>query len=68
MYSFIREEHRETYNVFYKEITGKKLQTVVLAGPTTSGLKRKVPSNSTQSKEEPKLKKQKEDKKVRECS
>ena len=69
MYSFIKEEHRETYNVFYKEITGKKLKTVVLSGPSASGLKRKAPAgDSTRPKEEPRLKKQKADKKVRvEC-
>lgn len=63
MYSFILEEHKETYSVFYKEITGKSLQEVSLLGSssTTSGMKRKVQSAS---KEEPRIKKSKSEQKV----
>ena len=66
MYSFILEEHRETYNVFYKEVTGKSLQRVSLLGPTatTSGMKRKVQSTDMKLKEEPKIKKSKSEQKV----
>lgn len=65
MYSFILEEHKETYSVFYEEVTGKSLQTVSLLGcastSTISGVKRKVQSAS---KEEPRIKKTKSEQKV----
>ena len=62
MYSFILEEHKETYSIFYKEVTGKLLQTVSLVGSaSTSGLKRKVQSAN---KEEPRIKKSKSEQKV----
>ena len=60
MSSFILEEHKETYNIFYREITGKSLPRVSL-GPATSGLKRKEQGMSKSSKEEPKIKKPKTD-------
>lgn len=64
MYSFILEEHKETYSVFYKEITGKSLQKVSLLDPgsKTSGVKRRVQQSA--SKEEPKIKKSKSEQKV----
>ena len=62
MYSFILEEHKETYCIFYKEVTGKSLQTVSLvSSASTSGLKRKVQSVN---KEEPRIKKSKSEQKV----
>ena len=65
MYNFILEEHKETYCIFYKEVTGKSLQTVSLVDSastsTSSGLKRKVQSAN---KEEPRIKKSKSEQKV----
>jgi hypothetical protein len=67
MYSFILQEHKETYCIFYKEVTGKSLQTVSLVGSTSaatstsSGVKRRVQSAS---KEEPRIKKSKSEQKV----
>ena len=63
MSSFILEEHRETYNIFYREVTGKSLPRVSL-GLATSGLKRKEQGVSKSSKEEPKIKKPKTDQQV----
>lgn len=62
MYGFVFEEHKETYNVFYREVTGKSLQRVLL-GPAGSGLKRKKVQGAAgiPSKEEPKIKKPKND-------
>lgn len=68
LYSFILEEHKDTYSVFYREVTGKPLQTLSVLGtaPTSAtmatGLKRRVQSTS---KEEPKIKKPKSEQKVR---
>ena len=66
MYScgVIPVEHRDTYSVFYKEITGKALQGVLISGPTIAGLKRKAQGTSVLSKEEPKVKKQKSNEEV----
>lgn len=65
MYGFILQEHKETYSVFYREVTGKSLQMVSLPGSasssTISGVKRKVASAS---KEEPRIKKSKSEQKV----
>ena len=35
-------EHRDSYSVFYKEITGKALQRVLISDPTMTVLKRKA--------------------------
>ena len=65
MYSFIHQEHRDTYNTFYKEVTGKTLQRVVSSCHSASGQKRKMEGGGgMQSKEEPKIKKSKSSEQV----
>ena len=66
MYScgVIPVEHRDSYSIFYKEVTGKALQRVLVSDSTTAGLKRKAQSTSVQSKETPKVKKQKPNEQV----
>ena len=66
MYSFILEEHKDTYGIFYKEVTGRPLQRVLLLSPaaTTSGVKRKMQSAGMRLKEEPRIKKSKSEHKV----